>query len=77
MSNNVPNRLKELRERSRLTQKEVGKLLDINFTTVSKHEAGRNLSDDLIEKYAELYKVQSHQLFFEPTEEQEGEDGSE
>lgn len=58
------NRLKEQRERSRLTQKEVAKLLEIDVTTISKHEAGtRGLSSEDVKKYSDLYKVQSHELF--------------
>lgn len=59
------NRLRELREKSRLTQKEVAKLLDVDHTTVNKHEAGtRGLTSGEIEKYAQVFKVQSHELFF-------------
>lgn len=58
------NRLRQQREKSRLTQKEVAKLLDVDFTTVSKHESGtRGLTSAEIAKYAALYKVQSHELF--------------
>lgn len=58
------NRLKEQRERSRLTQKEVAKVLDMDVTTVCKHEAGsRGLAPDDVKKYAGLYKVQSYELF--------------
>lgn len=59
------NRLRELREAVRLTQKEVAKLLDIDHTTVNKHEAGtRGLTSGEIEKYAQVFKCQSHELFF-------------
>ena len=61
------NRLRKLRERSKLTQHEVAKLLDINHTTVSSHEsARRGLTGPEIEKYAALYKVSSFELFIEP-----------
>lgn len=60
------NRLREQREKSRLTQKEVAKLLDIDFTTVSAHENGRRgLTAAEIGKYAHLYKVQSYELFLD------------
>lgn len=63
------NRLKFLRERSRLTQQEVAKLLDMDFTTVSKHESGtRGLAESEIAQYAKLYKVSSYELFFEQAE---------
>lgn len=60
------NRLSEQREKSRLTQKEVAKLLDIDFTTVSAHENGRRgLTQSEIKKYAALYKVESYELFLD------------
>lgn len=69
MKNNsaTPNRLKELRDRSRLTLEEVSILTGFNTTTISRHEnGGRSLSEEAIAKYAALYKVPSHQLFQEP-----------
>lgn len=60
------NRLSEQREKSRLTQKEVAKLLDIDFTTVSAHENGRRgLTQPEIKKYAALFKVESYELFLD------------
>jgi len=64
----IPNRLAQLRERSRLTQEEVAKIIGIDSTTVSKHESGdRSLSDVMIKEYAKLYKVDTHELFIEPS----------
>jgi DNA-binding XRE family transcriptional regulator len=61
------NRLSVLRTRSRLTQQEVAKLLDIDHTTVNAHEAARRgLSDDMLIKYAKIYKVQTHEIFVDP-----------
>lgn len=61
------NRLRELRLERKLTQEEVAKLLDIDNTTVSKHETGlRGLSLEDIEKYARLYKVEPFELFISP-----------
>lgn len=61
------NRLARLRNIAKLTQDEVGKLLDIDSTTVSKHEnSERSLSEDTIRAYAKLYKVQTHELFLNP-----------
>ena len=56
MTNKTPkNRLRELREARKLTQQEVAKLLDIDHTTVSRHESGsRDLSPEDIQKYARL-----------------------
>jgi len=68
MANKIPkNRLRELREARKLTQQEVAKLLDIDHTTVSRHESGsRGLSPEDIQKYARLYKVESYELFINP-----------
>ena len=76
----LKNRLRELREARKLTQQEVAKLLDIDHTTVSRHESGsRNLSPEDIQKYARLYKVESYELFINPKdlqEEDEAESGT-
>lgn len=61
------NRLRELRLERKLTQEEVAKLLDLDNTTVSKHENGlRGLSLEDIKKYARLYKVEPFELFISP-----------
>ena len=67
MVNKIPkHRLRELREACRLTQQEVAKLLDIDHTTVSRHESGsRGLSPEDIQKYARLYEVESYELFID------------
>jgi DNA-binding XRE family transcriptional regulator len=62
-----PNRLRELRIRSRLTQEEVGDFLGVTPAVVSRHETGKKqLSHLTILKYARLYKVQTYELFQEP-----------
>ncbi len=68
-NNSAPeNRLRELRNRSRLTLQEVSIITGMNITTISRHESrGRSLSEDAIQKYAALYKVPTHQLFIDPT----------
>lgn len=81
MVNKTPkNRLRELREARKLTQQEVAKLLDIDHTTISRHESGsRGLSPEDIQKYARLYKVESYELFIDPKdlqEEDEAESGT-
>lgn len=76
MKNNSaqPNRLKELRDRSRLTLQEVSTLTGYGVATISRHEnGGRSLSEEAILKYASLYKVPSHQLFMKPMTEGEEE----
>jgi len=68
----LKNRLRELREARKLTQQEVAKLLDIDHTTISRHESGsRGLSPEDIQKYARLYKVESYELFIDPEDLQE------
>lgn len=71
--NSAPkNRLKELRDRSRLTLEEVSLITGFNVTSISRHEnGGRSLSEEAVAKYAALYKVPTHQLFMEPMEEGE------
>lgn len=70
--NSAPaNRLKELRNRSRLTLEEVGLITGFSVTTISRHEnGGRSLSEEAIAKYAALYKVPTHQLFISPYSEE-------
>ena len=68
------NRLKELRDRSRLTLEEVSILTGYSVPTISRHESGsRSLSEEAASKYSALYKVPTHQLFMEPLVE-EGEE---
>lgn len=70
MKTNAPkNRLRELRDRSRLTLEEVSILTGYNTTTISRHEnLSRSLSEEAAAKYSALYKVPTHQLFMEPLE---------
>ena len=70
------NRLKELRDRSRLTLQEVSMITGFGVSTISRHESGgRGLNEDAIQKYAALYKVPTHQLFMNPMEEEDDYDG--
>jgi len=72
MKNNSakPNRLKELRDRSRLTLEEVSMITGFAVPSISRHESGgRSLSEEAIAKYSALYKVPTHQLFMEPVAE--------
>lgn len=71
--NSAPkNRLKELRDRSRLTLEEVSILTGFSVPTISRHEnGGRSLSNEAVMKYAQLYKVQTHELFIDLREEDE------
>lgn len=64
MKNPQPNRLRELRDRSRLTLQEVSVLTGYGVSTISRHESGeRQLSEEAIVKYASLYKVHTYELF--------------
>ena len=63
------NRLRELRDRSRLTMQEVATLTGFSVAAISRHENGRrSLSEDAIDKYARLYKVRSYEIFLDPRE---------
>lgn len=58
------NRLKELRDRSRLTLQEVSILTGYGVSTISRHESGeRRLTEEAVIKYANLYKVHTYELF--------------
>ena len=72
------NRLRELRDRSRLTLQEVSILTGFGVSTISRHESGeRKLSEEAIVKYASLYKVHTYELFTDhASEEEEIEDDS-
>lgn len=74
--NSAPyNRLRELRDRSRLTLQEVSLLTGISVAAISRHEGrSRTLSEEAIEKYAMVYKVPTHQLFMEPARSEAVED---
>lgn len=75
-NNSAPeNRLKELRDRSRLTMQEVSIITGFSVPAISRHEnGGRKLSEEAIAKYAALYKVPTHQLFIDPAMEEGVED---
>lgn len=63
----MKNRLAVLREGSKLTQAEVAKLMDLDVTSVCKHETGsRNPTAEEIAKYARIFKVQSYEIFMAP-----------
>lgn len=62
-----PNRLRFLRRRSRLTQKELAKLTDRDLSTVSRHEKGtRELDERDIIEYSRVFKCRSYELFMKP-----------
>ena len=63
------NRLRELRDRSRLTQEEVSTLTGISVAAISRHEnCSRGLSRDAIERYVGVYKVHTYEIFVDPAE---------
>lgn len=60
----IKNRLKELRDRSRLTLQEVSLITGYSIPTISRHESGgRGLTEEALIKYASLYKVHTYELF--------------
>ena len=62
--NKIKFRLRELRNRSRLSLEEVSIITGFDTSTISKHESGsRNPTPDAIAKYSKLYKVETHELF--------------
>ena len=63
-----PNRLKGIREAGvPLTQKEVATVIGVDYTTISRHEAGKGLTPEHIEAYTRLYKLRgSHEIFMDP-----------
>jgi transcriptional regulator with XRE-family HTH domain len=75
-NNSAPkNRLKELRDRSRLTLQEVSAITGFGVATISRHESGgRSLSKEAIMKYASLYKVESFEIFEEAQRNTENDD---
>lgn len=64
-NNSAPeNRLRELRDRSRLTLEEVSILTGFSVPTISRHESGgRSLSEEAILKYSRLYKVHTYEIY--------------
>lgn len=62
----VQNRLAELRSAGIvLSQEQVGLLVGLDATTVSRHESGgRGMTKAQIERYAALYGVPTHEVFF-------------
>jgi transcriptional regulator with XRE-family HTH domain len=60
------NRIRELRERARLTQAELATLLEVSENDVSRWECSkRPLSPATIEKLAAVFKVGSWELFLD------------
>lgn len=65
----MENRLKEYRDRARLTLQEVSTLTGFSVPAISRHESGaRGLTEEAILKYAALYKVHTYELFKYPEE---------
>lgn len=69
-----PNRLRELRLQGVvLSQQHVGRLMDIDDSTVSRHESGEMpMSKDIIVAYAQLYRVSTYELFLKPEDQSPG-----
>lgn len=75
-NNSAPaNRLRELRDRSRLTLEEVSILTGFSVPTISRHEnGGRGLSEDALLKYSALYKVHTYEIYRRKDEDCEPDD---
>ena len=59
-----PNNLQELREKSGMGRAEASRAMGLSFSLMIKHEKQqRAISKEHIEKYAELYGVEPHQIF--------------
>ena len=59
------NNLAALRKDKGWSQSAVGRFLGIQVTTVCRHETGdRNLTHEMVGKYAELYAVDPLKLYF-------------
>jgi transcriptional regulator with XRE-family HTH domain len=50
-------RIKELRERNGLTQRQLAKLLDIPHSQVSRYENGQHMNEDTIKKICKALEV--------------------
>lgn len=65
----IANRLASLRKERGLTQSEVGRYMELDFTTVAKQEAGdRGLSRIQALRYATLYRCTLMELFLDPND---------
>lgn len=57
------NRIRQLREERDMTQKELGKLLQVQSAAVSKYEVGRiSLTDNLIKQLCKVFDVSADYL---------------
>ncbi len=64
------NNLAALRKEKGWSQAAVARFVGIQVTTVCRHETGdRNLTHDMVTKYAELYSVDPLRLYFNPDDE--------
>lgn len=58
MSNSLGKRLKEIREQFELTQMELGRLINLNYRTLSNYELGRAEPDiETLKKLSETYHM--------------------
>lgn len=59
-----PMRLKEAREKTKLTQRDVGKELKISQSSIAKYETGKSEPDiETLGRLAEFYNVSLDKLF--------------
>ena len=59
------NRIKELREQKGMKQSELGLLLNVNNSAISKYESGKlQLTDDTLEKLSDIFGVSIDYILF-------------
>lgn len=62
----IKNRIKELRENSKLTQKELALLVGKDHTTVNKHENHLlPVPKEAVVLYAKVFKIETFELFYD------------
>lgn len=59
----MENKVKEFRDRARLTIEELSILTGLDKTTISKHETGNRIpSADALTRYCRVFKCTEHEL---------------
>lgn len=69
MNNQLGKRLKEIREQFELTQAQLGKLINLNFRTLSNYELGRAEPDiETLKKLSETYHMSIDAIVGNPSQ---------
>ena len=62
-----PNRLRELRQKNKLSQKAVARAIGLKQPTVNRHEnENRSIDAYTADRYARFYGVSPYELFVDP-----------